>query len=168
MSGRTLMWLVLASAAWLMLARTGAAMWKQNVTAQKWLLVLNDAERRHQIPPDLLARMAYQESHWRDDVITGSLASTAGALGLMQMMPAYFSSVRTARPFTDRDTAAQIEQAAAELARLHAVFRDWVLAVGAYNAGQGTVRAYVAGTRSLPAETQDYVADVFADIHVPA
>ncbi|MGH2855375.1 MAG: transglycosylase SLT domain-containing protein [Solirubrobacteraceae bacterium] len=130
--------------------------------------MLNAAEAANGIPTNLLARMAYEESHWRDDIITGSTISSAGALGILQLEPAYFSSVNVPRPYTDADTTAQIAQAAAELARLYGVFGSWPLAVAAYNDGQGNIAAYVAGTRALPAETQKYLQDVFADVPAAA
>jgi len=144
------------------------AAWRQSQNASKWIPVLNAAESANGIPPNLLARMAYQESHWRDDIITGSTVSPAGALGLMQLEPAYFPSVNVPRPYTDADTVAQINQAAAELARLYGVFGSWPLAVAAYNDGQGNIQAYVAGTRALPDETQQYLQAVFADVPAAA
>jgi soluble lytic murein transglycosylase-like protein len=144
------------------------AAWRQSQNAGKWIPVLNSAESAHGIPPNLLARMAYEESHWRDDIISGATVSPAGALGIMQLEPAYFSSVNVPRPYTDADTAAQIDQAAAELARLYGVFGSWPLAVAAYNDGQGNIAAYVAGTRALPAETEQYLTDVFADVPAAA
>jgi len=145
----------------------GVAMWKQSARASKWLPALRAAEVAHGIPTDLLARIAYQESSWRPEVIDGTVSSGPGALGLMQLMPQYFSSVRVPVPFTDGDTAAQIEQAATELARLYRVFGDWQLAVAAYDWGQGDVSDYLAGTKDMPTETQNYVAHVFSDVPVP-
>jgi soluble lytic murein transglycosylase-like protein len=140
--------------------------WKAVQQGPRWVPVLNAMEASYGIPPDLLARVAYQESHFRPDIISGATVSPAGALGLMQMMPAYFASVRVPRPYTDRDTLAQIQEAARELVRLYGVFNDWQLAVAAYDAGQGNVQKYLAGTRALPAETNNYVAAVFADVPV--
>jgi soluble lytic murein transglycosylase-like protein len=142
--------------------------WKSVQQGPRWLAALNAAEARHGIPADLLARVAYQESHFRPDIITGATVSPAGALGLMQLMPAYFSSVQVPRPFTDSDTLAQIEEAARELQRLYGHFTDWPLAVAGYNWGQGNVDHYVAGNASLPAETNNYIAQVFADVSVSA
>ncbi len=131
-----------------------------------WVPVINQAESAAGIPANLLARMAYQESHFRQDIITGTTASSAGALGILQLMPQYFSTVRVATPFTTQDTTDQITQAAGQLMSLYNEFNDWTLAVAAYNAGAGTVSKYVAGTGSLPAETSAYVADVIADVPV--
>jgi soluble lytic murein transglycosylase-like protein len=141
--------------------------WAQVEQGPVWVPVINQAESAAGIPSNLLARMAYQESHFRPDVISGETSSSAGALGILQLMPQYFSTVQVATPFTTADTTAQISQAAQQLASLYDTFSDWTLAVAAYNAGAGTVSKYIAGTGSLPAETSAYVADVIADVPVP-
>lgn len=132
----------------------------------KWMPSLNAFEDIYLIPRNLLARIAYQESHFRPDIISGAKASSAGALGMMQMMPQYFASVRVPTPFTDADTTAQIEEAARLLSNLFSHFGDWGLSVAAYNAGQGTIDKYVAGARTLPSETSTYVSQVITDVPV--
>ena len=139
--------------------------WKNVQQGPKWVPVLNAAETSLGIPPDLLARIAYQESHFRPDIISGANVSSEGALGLMQMLPKYFASVRVPTPFTDDDTAAQITEAGGLLASLYRQFSDWSLAVAAYNWGAGNVNNYLAGkVTALPDETATYVADVFGDV----
>lgn len=131
-----------------------------------WVPVINQAEAAAGIPNNLLARMAYRESHFRPDVIDGTTASSAGALGILQLMPQYFSTVQVPTPFTTQDTVDQITQAATQLQSLYGQFTDWTLAVAAYNAGATTIKNYLAGTAALPAETAAYVADVIADVPV--
>jgi soluble lytic murein transglycosylase-like protein len=140
--------------------------WKNVKDGPRWVPVINVAETQYGIPTDLLARMAYEESHFRPEIIDGTVASGAGALGILQMMPQYFDTVRRARPFTPQDTGAQIQQAAGELARLYNHYGDWALAVAAYNDGQGNIDAYRAGTRTPPPETYNYVAAILADVPV--
>lgn len=142
--------------------------WKNVQQGPSWVPVINAAESSVGIPPDLLARMAYQESHFRQDIIDGTRPGSAGELGILQLMPLFFSTVNVPRPFTPSDTAAQIQQAAGELARLYGVFLDWGLAVAAYNDGQGNVAKYVAGTRPLPDSTLNYVSEVLADVPIPS
>ena len=143
--------------------------WKQVGQGPVWVPVLNAAEQQFGIPPDLLARMAYQESRFRQDVIDGSYANpSSGALGIMQMLPKYFSTVNAQIPYSAADTTAQIQQAAAQLDALYNHFRDWGLAVAAYNDGQTNIDNYIAGTHALPDETVNYVADVLADVPVSA
>lgn len=105
------------------------------------------------IPAGLLAKIAQQESHFRPDIISGQTKSSAGAVGLMQLIPKYF-------PNAGKDPVADIATAGAELKRLHTVFGDWATAVAAYNDGQGNIRKVLAGKKSLPAETSAYIANV--------
>jgi soluble lytic murein transglycosylase-like protein len=136
--------------------------WKNVQQGPDWVPVLNAIENAHGLPVDLLARIAYQESHFRDDIIRGLKASPAGALGMMQMLPQYFQSVKVPVPFTDVDVQNQIEEAAAQVVSLFTQFQDWSLAIAAYNAGAGNVRKY-GGIPPFP-ETQSYVAAVVADV----
>lgn len=146
--------------------------WRNAGDGPLWLNALNTAEVSHGIPVDLLARVAYQESHFRRDIIDGSKPSPAGALGLMQLEPEYFPSVRVAKPFTAQDTLNQIEDAALELVHLYSRFGTWSLALAAYNDGEGNTHAVISGytdpktgvARIFPVETQNYVTQVLTDI----
>jgi soluble lytic murein transglycosylase-like protein len=129
-----------------------------------WVPVLNIAEGTYGIPPNLLARVAYEESRFRDDVISGATASPAGAMGLMQLEPAYFQSVKVPTPYTAADVNNQIAEAAAYLAGLYKHFNDWGYALMAYNDGQTNIDNYIAGTHPLPTETINYVADILTDV----
>lgn len=137
--------------------------WKNAGDGPVWIPALNAAEAQYGIPADLLARVAYQESHFRRDIITGALASPAGALGMMQLMPQYFTSVRVPRPFSPDDTNAQILEAAQLLASNFRALGTWPLAVAAYNAGVSTVKNNSASAANQAA-TANYVAQIIADI----
>jgi soluble lytic murein transglycosylase-like protein len=129
-----------------------------------WIPVINTTENQFGIPPNLLARMAYQESRFRTDVISGTTTSPAGALGILQLMPQFFSTVQGPIPFQRSDTVAQITQAAQQLTALYAHFGDWALALAGYNDGQANVDAYLAGNRALPMETSQYVSQILTDV----
>jgi membrane-bound lytic murein transglycosylase D len=103
--------------------------------------------------------------------------SVRQAVGLWQFMPATATDVglrRTANYDGRRDVTASTVAAMDHLQRLHSVFQgDWLLALAAYNAGEGTVaRAMNANRRqglptdywhlSLPRETTDYVPRLLA------
>lgn len=140
--------------------------WQTVGEGPTWVPVLNQAEVQYGIPTNLLARLAYQESSFRADVIQGLTSSSTGALGLMQLEPQYFSSVTVPIPFSATDTQNQIAQAAQQLLSLYQHFNDWGLALAGYNDGQSNVDAFVAGTRALPQETVNYVAGIITDVPV--
>jgi soluble lytic murein transglycosylase-like protein len=129
--------------------------WKER--GAKYLPLLNAAEAKYGIPRDLLARQAYQESHFREDIITGATKSSAGALGIMQIVPKFHP---TAQPL---NVAASIDYAANFLANLHRQFGSWGLALAAYNAGPGNVSKY-NGVPPFP-ETQAYVSQILSDVN---
>lgn len=141
-----------------------SAAWMASENAKKWAPMLAAAESNYNIPAGLLARIAYQESHFRAEIIDGTMASSAGALGLMQLLPQYFASVQRPVPFTDQDTADQITEAAGLLSSLNDHFQNWTAAVAAYNAGQSTINQVLAGTRALKPETAQYIAAVSRDL----
>jgi soluble lytic murein transglycosylase-like protein len=137
--------------------------WKNVASGAQWVPPLNAAETQFGIPQDLLARIAYEESHFRPDIISGSTSSTAGALGLMQLEPAYFASVRVPRPFTIGDVLAQIQDAAQDLVTNYNALGNWPLAVAAYNAGLSTIQTGNASAANKAA-TAKYVADIIGDV----
>lgn len=130
--------------------------WATHPTAMKWANTFRSAELKYGIPGNLLKRMAYQESHWRDDIISGLKKSGAGAVGMMQLVPKWHPNVNPL------DTAAAIDYAGKFLSGLYKQFGSWKLAVAAYNAGAGNVSKY----KGIPpfTETQNYVKQVFADL----
>nr|AFH66560.1 SLT:MLTD_N [Pseudomonas cannabina] len=103
--------------------------------------------------------------------------SPAAAAGLWQFIPStgrQFNLSQSATYDARRDVVASSNAAMDYLTRLHAQFdNDWLLALAAYNAGEGTVgRAIEANRRrglpvdywhlNLPKETQDYVPRLLA------
>lgn len=101
--------------------------------------------------------------------------SPVGAAGLFQLMPetARQYGLRT-WPFDQRLQPEPSARAAATyLGKLHDKFKDWRLAIAAYNAGEGTVQnllkrhkatTYDGIATHLPAETQMYVPKVEATL----
>jgi membrane-bound lytic murein transglycosylase D len=101
--------------------------------------------------------------------------SPAGAAGMFQLMPATAKryGLRVGM-FDQRLKPEESARAAAKyLSYLYARFKDWRLALAAYNAGEGTVERLLARQKTrtfdaiatrLPAETQMYVPKVEATI----
>lgn len=86
--------------------------------------------------------------------------SSAGAMGLMQLMPATWEEQRAlyqlgSDPFQPRDN---ILAGAAYLRAMWDRYRTVSDMLGAYNFGPGRYDEYLAGERGLPPETRDYVA----------
>jgi membrane-bound lytic murein transglycosylase D len=143
------------------------------VGGAQWLPILNSDEVQFGIPTNLLARCAFEECSWRPEVIDGTVPSSAGALGILQLMPQFFASVRVPIPFTLADTMAQIKESAQLLSAMHQRFGDWQVAVAAYNWGGGNVHhewamdadEYILA--DMPPQTQKYVREVFADVPLP-
>ncbi|MBI4692814.1 MAG: lytic transglycosylase domain-containing protein [Gammaproteobacteria bacterium] len=110
------------------------------------------AAKNHQLPMALLHAVITAESAYNPDAI-----SRAGAVGLMQLMPA------TAERYGVRDRhdpAANVAGGTRYLKDLLGMFNnDVTLALAAYNAGENTV---IASGRQIPniEETQTYVRRV--------
>lgn len=108
-----------------------------------------DAARRHGLPEDLFLRLIQQESGWNPRAL-----SHKGAQGLAQLMPA------TARVLgvDPLDPLQNLDGGARYLAQQFHTFRDWRLALAAYNAGPEAVRKH----RGIPPyrETRGYVTAI--------
>lgn len=125
---------------------------------EKYKYAIAAAEQAHGIPDGLLARLLYQESRYRSDIIDGTTRSSAGALGIAQFIPATAADMG----INPLDPFQSIEGAARYLKIQYNSFGDWRLALAAYNAGPGNVRKH----NGIPpfTETQKYVAEIAADV----
>ncbi len=135
----------------------------------RWAPELSAAGARHGVDPDLLAVVTLVESGGDPDA-----RSPAGALGLMQIMPATGEKIAAARGLAGpsearlRDPAYNVDMGAWYLAQQLHDFADAdpdrtvALAAAAYNAGPDAVRASLAGGAPLPDETTRYQAKVTA------
>lgn len=109
------------------------------------------------LSPELLKAVAEQESGFQPNVV-----SSAGAIGVMQLMPG------TARELgvNPYNAAENIMGGARYLASLVQQFGSVPLALAAYNAGPGAVKAY----DGIPPyqETERYVASIEAHLNGPS
>ncbi|WP_191601402.1 lytic transglycosylase domain-containing protein [Marinomonas algicola] len=136
--------------------------WVPPETAAPYLRDIKKAEKQNGIRAGLLARLLYQESRFRVDIITGQTMSSAGAVGIAQIVPRWHPNVDPLNPIDS------IYYAAEYLARLKKRFGDWGTALAAYNWGRGNVSKaqnnYGADWLAhAPTETQDYVNEISAD-----
>lgn len=126
---------------------------------EQYAELIAGAEAQYGIPPMMLERLLYQESRYRQDIITGKVRSPAGAMGIAQFMPA------TAAEFGIDPLKPEqaIPAAARYLKRLHNRFGNWTEALAAYNWGQGNVAR--RGLAAAPRETRNYYAQILADVN---
>ncbi|HQZ70273.1 MAG TPA: lytic transglycosylase domain-containing protein [Anaerolineae bacterium] len=136
-------------------------------SVQRWWPDVARIAARHKVDPELVAIIILVESGGDPEA-----RSSAGATGLMQLMPATATEVAqqlgmsafNLSRLTDPLTNVELGTAyiAQQLGRFgQSADPDWQrsveLAAAAYNGGPGTVLAMLAGKRSLPAETAHYV-----------
>ncbi|WP_421871869.1 lytic transglycosylase domain-containing protein [Nitratireductor rhodophyticola] len=86
--------------------------------------------------------------------------SSAGAMGLMQIMPDTWDELRDRHGLGHDayDVRDNILAGAAYLREMHDRYGDVVGMLAAYHAGPGRYEEYLAGVRDLPDETRAYVA----------
>lgn len=132
--------------------------WQVPDRAAPYIERIRTAERKHGLPHNLLARVLYQESRYRDDIINGEVLSSAGAVGIAQIVPRWHPDV------DPLNVSAAIDYAGQYLAQLHRQFGSWPLALAAYNWGPGNVST--KGPASYPEETRNYVAQITGDVGV--
>lgn len=120
--------------------------------------LLEAAERKYGIPEGMLARLAWQESRFRPDIISGATKSAAGAVGIMQIVPRWHPGVNPLNP------AESIDYAGKFLADLYRQFGSWELALKSYNWGAANVAAWLRGAKIEPVETRNYSAQILADL----
>lgn len=121
-----------------------------------WGPYIVEAAARHDVPEIWIREVMRVESGGRPDAI-----SNAGAMGLMQLMPATWEELRIryelgGDPFHPRDN---ILAGTAYLREMYDRFGSPGF-LAAYNAGPGTFERYLARQRSLPDETRRYVATI--------
>lgn len=124
--------------------------------AQDWDDLVRQAAERNAIPAMWVRAVLQAESAGDAHAV-----SSAGAMGLMQLMPGTWQEVRRtlnlgADPFDPHDN---IAAGAAYLRWLHDRYGDGGF-LAAYNAGPGRYDDHLATGRPLPAETISYVAQV--------
>jgi|GEM_PF-1600649 len=126
----------------------------EEVGAAPYASPIVEAANRYGIEPALLFGLVQQESGFNPNA-----QSPAGAVGLTQLMPGTAAALGVSNPLDPREA---LEGGARYLAQLLREFNGNVeLALAAYNAGPGAVRA-AGGIPPIP-ETQTYVADVLAN-----
>lgn len=162
---------VLALAGLALLAKHGPAWWQRVYYPLRYQAAIAASAHRFGVDPYLVASLIDAESGFRSDRV-----SSAGAVGLMQLLPATGAELARKLGVTGdidaarlRDPALNIELGTRHLADLLERYHDTRTAVAAYNAGAGNVDRWLrrAGATRLGAdipfpETRRYVARVLA------
>lgn len=118
--------------------------------------LIKDASSKNKVDPSLLRAVMVQESGLRPCAI-----STAGAMGLMQIMPETADDLGLEDPF---DPAANVNAGAKYLKQmLDRYHGNSALALAAYNAGPGRTDKANGNIPQIP-ETIGYVASILSNI----
>lgn len=124
-----------------------------------WMPEIAEASARFAIPAAWIERVMDVESGGRTSWHGRPIVSAAGAMGLMQIMPSTWQSLRARFDLGDDPFAprANIMGGAAYLREMFDRF-GYPGLFGAYNAGPARYAAFVSGRRPLPSETVAYLA----------
>lgn len=135
-----------------------------------WGPYVREAAARFGVPETWIRAVMQQESGGRQTGPDGSpTTSSAGAMGLMQVMPGTYDLMRQRYALgpDPYDPRSNILAGTAYLKEMHARFGAPAF-LAAYNAGPDRVQAYLDGNMVLPDETVGYVAAVGPRIGLPA
>jgi hypothetical protein len=126
-------------------------------SAAPYAVYTTEAAQRFRLPVAWIEAVLSTESAGQARAV-----SPAGAMGLMQVMPATWAGLRTRYglgpdPFEPRDN---ILAGAAYLREMYDRYGDVSAMLAAYNAGPDRADDYLASGRPLPTETRAYVATI--------
>lgn len=135
--------------------------WQPPERAAPYIDVIRETEQAEGLPHNLLARLLWQESRYRADIIEGRTVSSAGAVGIAQIVPRWHPNVNPLDPI------ASIRYAGRYLRDLYSMFGNWEQALAAYNWGPGNLSKVKNDPQWLaraPLETRNYVNQITGDV----
>lgn len=146
---------------WIAAASLTVAGPAQAETVADWRPYVLEASNRFGVPATWIERVMQAESRGRTTLNGRPIRSPAGAIGLMQLMPATWAEMRArlglgADPDNPRDNIL----AGTFYLRLMYERFGYPGLFAAYNAGPKRYADYLAGRLRLPTETVDYLAAV--------
>jgi len=128
---------------------------------ERWRPIIEDASTRFGIPTSWIERVMRAESRGLTVLNGRPIRSRAGAMGLMQLMPATWAEMRARLALgTNPDDPRDNILAGTCFLRLMYDRFGYPGLFGAYNAGPGAYAAWLAGNRRLPGETVAYLGSV--------
>ncbi|HYE00623.1 MAG TPA: lytic transglycosylase domain-containing protein, partial [Alphaproteobacteria bacterium] len=133
--------------------------WGAATPSDPWGPYIAEASARFDVPEAWIRTVMQIESGGRTTLNGRPITSSAGAQGLMQVMPATFEALRRKHglgpdpydPFTN------IMAGTAYIREMYDIYGAPGF-LAAYNCGPGCYGDYLAGARTLPAETRRYLA----------
>jgi D-alanyl-D-alanine carboxypeptidase len=127
-----------------------------------WGPYIREGAARFQIPEKWIRAVMHQESGGHEYGASGApITSGAGAMGLMQVMPRTYDTLRRQYnlgpdPFDPHDN---ILAGCGYIRDMYAIYGAPGF-LAAYNAGPNRLDSYLAGSASLPDETVNYLASI--------
>jgi soluble lytic murein transglycosylase-like protein len=127
----------------------------------RWRAEIAEASARFGVPVAWIERVMRAESGGQTMLGGRPITSHAGAMGLMQLMPATWMAMRAAHGL-GRNPHDPHDNILAGTAYLRAMYDRFGYPglFAAYNAGPGRYAAHLATGRALPTETRAYLAQV--------
>ncbi|HEX2581790.1 MAG TPA: lytic transglycosylase domain-containing protein [Dongiaceae bacterium] len=126
-----------------------------------WRSFVTEAAQRFDLPEAWIMAVIQAESKGQTELDGLPITSPAGAIGLMQVMPATYAEMRVrhglgADPYAPHDNILAGTAYLKEMAERY----GYPFCFAAYNAGPGRLEAYLQQGRALPAETISYLANI--------
>jgi soluble lytic murein transglycosylase-like protein len=145
----------------LLVATPAAADPPRDDRVSRWRAEIAEASARFGVPVAWIERVMRAESGGQTMLGGRPITSRAGAMGLMQLMPATWTAMRAAHDLgrNPHDPSDNILAGTAYLRAMYDRF-GYPGLFAAYNAGPGRYAAHLASGRALPIETRAYLAKV--------
>lgn len=126
-----------------------------------WRPYIRDASGRFSVPQQWIRAVMHQESGGHEYLHGRPITSGAGAMGLMQLMPATYADLQ-AQYNLGNDPFEPHDNILAGTAYIRQMYQKYGAPafLAAYNAGPQRLDDYLSSGRSLPNETVDYVASI--------
>lgn len=124
----------------------------------RWEPYIAEASTRFGLPESWIAAVMRAESGGRTTLDGEPITSSAGAMGLMQIMPNTYAGLRERYGFGP-DAYDPHDNILAGAAYLRALYQRYGYPdlFAAYNAGPGRFDSYLSGQSPLPSETKSYL-----------
>ena len=126
-----------------------------------WGPYIHEASEKYDVPERWIREVMRVESGGRTEMNGIPITSGAGAMGLMQVMPATYDELRGRYPLGDDpyDPHNSILAGTAYIRELYDLYGNPGF-LAAYNGGPGRLDDYLTRNRPLPEETRRYVAKI--------